>query len=83
MAPAAAYTAVVTGISGFIASELAHQLLAKGYVVRGTVRSKQNTEKVGHLLRLAEVGRLQDTLPPMVAMHPTHAYLAYADSVYA
>jgi nucleoside-diphosphate-sugar epimerase len=61
MAPAAAYTAVVTGISGFIASELAHQLLAKGYVVRGTVRSKQNTEKVGHLLRLAEAlpGKLE------------------------
>lgn len=31
--------AVVTGAAGFVAGELIHQLLEKGYTVRGTVRS--------------------------------------------
>ncbi|KAI9830864.1 MAG: hypothetical protein M1826_004293 [Phylliscum demangeonii] len=32
--------AVVTGVNGYIASVLGHDLLAKGYKVRGTVRSR-------------------------------------------
>lgn len=37
-----------------MATELIHQLLAKGYSVRATVRSRANTDKVAHLERLAE-----------------------------
>ncbi|KAL4443929.1 hypothetical protein ABPG75_011666 [Micractinium tetrahymenae] len=43
----------VTGGGGFVATELIHQLLAKGYSVRATVRSKGDADKVGHLERLA------------------------------
>lgn len=46
-------TVAVTGGGGYVASELIHQLLAKGYSVRATVRSKSDEDKVGHLLRLA------------------------------
>lgn len=49
-----AHTAVVTGGSGFIATELVKQLLAKGYKVRATVRNANDDNKVGHLLRLSE-----------------------------
>ena len=51
----AAFTAVVSGASGFIGTELVKQLLEKGYIVRGTVRSTSNTEKTQHLTKLAEV----------------------------
>lgn len=44
-----AYTAVVTGASGFVATEVVKQLLEKGYNVRGTVRSLSSKEKVEHL----------------------------------
>ena len=38
---------LITGVSGFIASHIAHQLLTKGTVrVRGTVRSLENEAKV-------------------------------------
>ena len=50
----AAPVAVVTGATGFVASELVKQLLAKGYTVRGTVRSLQNKDKVQHLERLGQ-----------------------------
>lgn len=50
-----AHTAVVSGASGFIGTELVKQLLEKGYNVRGTVRSTSNTEKIQHLTKLAEV----------------------------
>jgi nucleoside-diphosphate-sugar epimerase len=40
---------LVTGISGFIASWVAHGALKLGYRVRGTVRSLGNEEKVKHL----------------------------------
>ena len=58
MAPqtqSAAYTAVVSGASGFIGTELVKQLLEKGYTVRGTVRSTSNSDKTQHLTKLAEV----------------------------
>ena len=51
----AAFTAVVSGASGYIGTELVKQLLEKGYIVRGTVRSTLNTEKTQHLTTLAEV----------------------------
>jgi nucleoside-diphosphate-sugar epimerase len=53
-----AYTAVVTGASGFVASHIVKQLLEKGYDVRGTVRSLANGAP---LLRLADAlpGTLQ------------------------
>ena len=51
-----AYTAAVSGASGFIGTELVKQLLEKGYNVKGTVRDTSNTEKTAHLTKLAEVG---------------------------
>jgi len=39
----------VTGVTGYVASELVKQLLAKGYRVRGTVRSLSNPAKYGFL----------------------------------
>jgi len=39
----------VTGASGYVAGEVIHQLLAKGYTVRGTVRSLQDPVKTQHL----------------------------------
>jgi dihydroflavonol-4-reductase len=40
---------LVTGGSGFVATELISQLLAQGYAVHTTVRSLQNTTKVSVL----------------------------------
>jgi len=37
---------LVTGISGFIASHVAQRLLEKGYIVRGTVRTKAKGQKI-------------------------------------
>lgn len=51
----AGFTAVVSGASGFIGTELVKQLLEKGCNVKGTVRSTSNKEKVEHLTKLAEV----------------------------
>ena len=50
-----AYTAVVSGASGFIGTELVKQLLEKGYNVKGTVRDTSNHDKIAHLTKLAEV----------------------------
>ncbi|KAL3141742.1 hypothetical protein ABBQ32_004424 [Trebouxia sp. C0010 RCD-2024] len=58
-----AYTAVVSGASGFIGTELVKQLLEKGYNVRGTVRSTSNTDKIQHLTKLAEA------LPGTLSLH--------------
>lgn len=46
-------TVCVTGGGGFVATELIHQLLCKGYNVRATVRSKSDNSKVAHLEALA------------------------------
>ena len=53
-------TAVVTGAGGFVASQLIAELLAKGYKVRGTVRSLADAQKVQHLQKLSAAlpGRL-------------------------
>ncbi|KAK9841363.1 hypothetical protein WJX74_004546 [Apatococcus lobatus] len=47
-------TAVVTGASGYVATELVKQLLEKGYDVRATVRSVSAKEKVRHLELLGQ-----------------------------
>ncbi|KXS19031.1 NAD(P)-binding protein [Gonapodya prolifera JEL478] len=44
---------LVTGGSGFVASQLVQLLLDSGYTVRATVRSLANTTKTSHLLGLA------------------------------
>lgn len=51
MAP---HTAVVTGATGFVATELVKQLLNKGYNVRGTVRSASDTTRLEALLALGK-----------------------------
>ena len=55
-----ALTAVVTGASGYLAGEVIHQLLAKGYNVRGTVTNVEDRRKTGPLvaLRKALPGKL-------------------------
>ena len=62
MAPVAP-VAVVTGATGFVASELVKQLLEKGYIVRGTVRTLHNESKVQHLQRLGKA------LPGQLTLH--------------
>lgn len=37
-------TVLITGINGYIASRIGHDLLKKGYKIRGTSRSKPSTE---------------------------------------
>lgn len=59
----AGYVAVVTGASGFVATEVIAQLLAKGYQVRGTVRSTKDQDKVAHLKALGEA------LPGVLTLH--------------
>ena len=46
-----------------MATELIHQLLAKGYYVRGTVRSTAAKDKVAHLISLGEA------LPGKLTLH--------------
>lgn len=45
-------TVAITGVSGFLASELCAQLLARGVKVHGTVRSLADPTRTEHLLRL-------------------------------
>ena len=49
--------------TGYVATELIHQLLTKGYNVRGTVRSTSATDKVAHLTALGEA------LPGNLTLH--------------
>ena len=78
----AAPTVVVTGATGFVASELVKQLLEKGYTVRGTVRSLQSESKVEHLGRLGKAlrGRLTlheaDLLQVCAHLHPLDAFMS-------
>lgn len=44
---------LVTGASGYVASQLIAQLLQRGYHVRGTVRDVKKEAKVAHLRALA------------------------------
>lgn len=50
---------LVTGVSGFIASWVAHAALKVGYRVRGTVRSLKNEDKVKHLRDLCPGSKYQ------------------------
>ena len=61
MGLSSAAVVAVTGVSGYIGSEIVKQLLEKGYTVRGTVRSTSNTAKVQHLLKLFDAlpGKLE------------------------
>lgn len=54
-------TVSVTGASGYIASWVVKKLLDHGHTVHATVRDKNNTNKVNHLLKfgLAHPGRLK------------------------
>lgn len=45
---------LVTGASGYVASWIVKYLLEGGYTVHGTVREKQDTQKVAHLINLDE-----------------------------
>eukprot|EP01022_Parablepharisma_sp_SALTPOND_P017447 TRINITY_DN2786_c0_g1_i1.p1 TRINITY_DN2786_c0_g1~~TRINITY_DN2786_c0_g1_i1.p1 ORF type:complete len:376 (-),score=53.41 TRINITY_DN2786_c0_g1_i1:101-1228(-) len=50
---------LVTGVTGFLASHIAHRLLEKGYLVRGTVRDKSNSSKLTPLKQLPHQDRLE------------------------
>lgn len=50
---------LVTGASGFIATNIIKQLLELGYRVRGTVRSLKDEKKVAPLRKLAENSRFE------------------------
>ena len=43
---------LVTGASGYLAAWIVRELLAKGYIVHGTVRTLSDREKLQHLFRL-------------------------------
>lgn len=45
---------LVTGASGYLASHVVHQLMQKGYRVRGTVRNLKNEKKVKPLRELEQ-----------------------------
>ncbi|PRC91840.1 NAD-dependent epimerase/dehydratase family protein [Solimicrobium silvestre] len=47
-------TVLVTGAGGYLASWIVNCLLQDGHVVHGTVRKIQDTQKVAHLLQLAD-----------------------------
>ncbi|KAG9511362.1 putative oxidoreductase [Fragariocoptes setiger] len=48
---------LVTGVSGYLGSHVAQQLLAHGYRVRGTVRSSSNTDYINTLRELLTKGQ--------------------------
>jgi len=54
--PAGEQLVCVTGASGYLASHVVRELLARGYRVRGTVRDPADPEKTDHLKRLPGAG---------------------------
>ncbi|BDA42589.1 probable dihydroflavonol 4-reductase [Coccomyxa sp. Obi] len=64
-----AHTAVVTGATGYVATELVKQLLEKGYIVRGTLRSLASKEKYSHLLDLGKA------LPGKLTLHEADQHI--------
>lgn len=49
MALASDTTVLVSGASGYVGAHVVENLLNRGYIVRGTVRSTSNKEKISHL----------------------------------
>lgn len=47
------HSSLLTGANGYVAGEIVHQLLQKGYDVHGTVRDPGNQTKTAHLHALA------------------------------
>lgn len=52
-APADDIRSICAGANGYVAGEIVHQLLQKGYEVRGTVRDTGNEAKMARLHALA------------------------------
>lgn len=50
----AKHTACVTGITGYLGSELVTQLLDRGYTVHGTVRRISDARKLDYVMSLRE-----------------------------
>lgn len=73
----------VTGANGFIASWLIRDLLAAGFVVRGTVRDPHDTEKTAHLQQIAREVGATDRFELVAAdlMVPGSFDAAFADCV--
>eukprot|EP01012_Entosiphon_sulcatum_P033922 TRINITY_DN42951_c0_g1_i1.p1 TRINITY_DN42951_c0_g1~~TRINITY_DN42951_c0_g1_i1.p1 ORF type:complete len:511 (+),score=84.20 TRINITY_DN42951_c0_g1_i1:35-1534(+) len=61
--PGTGHKVCVTGASGFIASHLVAQLLARGYTVVGTVRNLGNAAKLSHLRSLPGASERLTLLP--------------------
>ena len=45
-------TVLITGITGFLGSQIANNLLNRGFKVKGTVRSLKNEEKLSPIYKL-------------------------------
>eukprot|EP00831_Metopus_contortus_P082961 TRINITY_DN908_c0_g1_i1.p1 TRINITY_DN908_c0_g1~~TRINITY_DN908_c0_g1_i1.p1 ORF type:complete len:392 (-),score=78.53 TRINITY_DN908_c0_g1_i1:124-1299(-) len=60
---------LVTGISGFLGSQIAFQLLNKGIKVRGTVRDKKNVEKMQVIKELPHPELLEICEADLVVPH--------------
>lgn len=67
-------TACVTGATGYVASELIRQLLARGYSVKATVRCPTSSSRLAYLQDLTtnSSGKLQLIQVPDL-QHPTEA----------
>ncbi|ADD45349.1 SDR family oxidoreductase [Stackebrandtia nassauensis] len=59
MTPKSAAPVLVTGATGYIAGHVIKELLANGYIVRGTVRDTSATHKTAHLRALPGGERLE------------------------
>ena len=52
-------TVLITGITGFLGSQIANNLLNRGFKVKGTVRSLKNKEKLSPIYNLPNQNNLQ------------------------
>jgi nucleoside-diphosphate-sugar epimerase len=76
--------ALVTGGTGYIGSWVCKYLLEAGHTVRVTVRNKNKTEKLGHLLEIAEKtpGKLEIWEADLLTMGAFDAAAQGCDVVY-